>query len=50
VEDVVRDGKRTTRLLRYLGPIKTDGDVESYRKMLSLKRGRRASRRQTSGG
>ena len=40
VEDVVKDGKRTTRLLKYLGPVRTEGDVERYRKMLALEKRR----------
>ncbi len=38
VDDIVKDGKRTTRLVRYLGPVKSEEDVERYRKTLALEK------------
>ena len=38
VDDIVEDGKRTTKLLMYLGRVRSESDVERYRKTLALEK------------
>ncbi|EQB73494.1 MAG: transposase IS4 family protein [Ferroplasma sp. Type II] len=36
VEDYVEDGKKKTRIVKHLGPVHTEKDIEEYRKLFAL--------------